>query len=139
MTEGQDRNRKLMESFRASRDKGELPLDGRPLVILTTTGARSGKLHATPLRVFFDGDRIFVIASKGGAPSNPDWFRNLLAHPEVTVEVGKETFKAQAVITAGEERDRLWAYATATEPAFAEYQAKATRQIPVIILERHKG
>ena len=137
MTDFQDRNRKVIEDFRASRDRGETP--DRPLVILTTTGAKSGKLHATPVRAFFDGDKTFVIASKGGAPSHPDWYRNLVAHPEVTVEVGKETFKAQAVVASGEERARLWVKAIGTEPAFAEYQTKTTRQIPVVILERRKG
>ena len=139
MTELQDRNRKLIDAFRTSREKDPVPLDGRPLVILTTTGAKSGKLHTTPVRAFFDGDRTFVIASKGGAPSHPDWYRNLVADPEVTAEVGKETFKAQAVVATGEERARLWTKATTTEPAFAEYQAKVTRQIPVVILERRKG
>src|SRR5260221_780142 len=137
MTDRSNYNQKVIDDFRASRDKGEIPLEGRPLVLLTTTGAKSGKLHTTPVRAFYDGDKTFVIASKGGAPSHPDWYRNLVAHPEVTVEIGKETFKAKAVVAAGEERERLWAKAIATEPTFAEYQAKATRQIPIIILERH--
>jgi deazaflavin-dependent oxidoreductase (nitroreductase family) len=131
-----DYNRKIIEDFRAARDRGETSLDDRPMVLLTTTGAKSGKLHTTPLRFFRDGDRIYVLASKGGAPSDPDWYRNLVANPEVTVESGTETFKAQAVVATGSERDRLWAHAVATEPAFGEYQAKITRQIPVIILER---
>lgn len=139
MTEWQDHNRKLIENFRASREKDTAPLDGRPLLILTTTGAKSGKVHTTPVRVFFDGDKPFVIASKGGAPSHPDWYRNLVAHPEVTVEVGKDTFKAQAVIATGVERERLWSKATSIESAFAEYQSKTTRQIPVIVLERQKN
>src|SRR5579859_5737165 len=118
MPEFNERNRMVIEQFRASREKGELTANG-PLVLLTTTGAKSGKSHTTPVRVFFDGDKPFVIASKGGAPSHPDWYRNLLAHPEVTVELGNETFKAKAVATTGEERERLWAITTATEPAFA--------------------
>ena len=137
MSDFQNYNRKVIDEFRASREKGEVPLNGRPLVILTTTGAKSGKLHTTPVRAFYDGDKTFVIASKGGAPSHPDWYRNLVAHPEVTVEIGKETFKAKAMVATGEERERLWAKAVATEPTFAEYQAKSTRQIPIIILERH--
>jgi deazaflavin-dependent oxidoreductase (nitroreductase family) len=139
MSELQERNRKLIEEFRASRDKGELPLGGRPVVILTTTGAKSGKLHTTPVRAFFDGDRTYVIASKGGAPSHPDWYRNLVAHPEVTVEVGKDTFKGKAVVATGAETDRLWAKTVAEEPTFGEYQSKTSRQIPVIILERQNG
>src|SRR5260221_11718524 len=134
MTDRSNYNQKVIDDFRASRDKGEIPLEGRPLVLLTTTGAKSGKLHPTPVRAFHDGDRTFVIASKGGAPSHPDWYRNLVANPEITVETGKETFKARAVVAAGEERGRLWAEAGAAEPTFAEYQAKATRRIPVIIL-----
>ncbi|MEP7289918.1 MAG: nitroreductase/quinone reductase family protein [Chloroflexota bacterium] len=136
MTDRQNYNQKVIEEFRASRDTGAVPLDNRSLVLLTTTGAKTGKHHTTPVRVFFDGDKIFVIASKGGAPTNPDWYTNLVAHPEVTVEIGKETFQAQAVVTTGAERERLWTQATHTEPAFAEYQAKATRQIPLIMLER---
>ncbi len=135
MSEFQDRNRHVIESFRASREQGQLLPNG-PLLLLTTTGAKSGKLHTTPVRVFFDGEKPFIIASKGGAPSHPDWYRNLLAHPEVTVELGQETFKAQAIIATGEERDRLWAKAIGTEPAFAEYQTKTTRQIPVVKLQR---
>src|SRR5262245_41649680 len=109
-----DYNRKIIEDFRASRDKGETPLDNRPLILLTTTGAKTGKQHTTPVRVFYDGEKPFIIASKGGAPSNPDWYRNLLAHPEVTIEAPKETFGAQAVVAEGAERERLWAKATST-------------------------
>src|SRR5690349_11815402 len=101
MSDRSNYNQKVIDDFRASRDKSGVPLDGRPLILLTTTGAKSGKLHTTPVRAFFDGDRTFIIASKGGAPTHPDWYRNLTAHPQVTVEVGKETYKAQAVVTAG--------------------------------------
>ncbi|HLY28611.1 MAG TPA: nitroreductase family deazaflavin-dependent oxidoreductase [Aggregatilineales bacterium] len=139
MSEFQDYNRKLIEDFRAAREKGEQPLGGSPVLLLTTTGAKSGKSHTTPVRAFFDGDQPFVIGSKGGAPSHPDWYRNLVKHPEVSVELGKDMFKAQAVVTTGEERERLWKQATTTEPGFAEYQTKTTRQIPVIKLERSKA
>jgi deazaflavin-dependent oxidoreductase (nitroreductase family) len=135
MSERQDYNRKVIDEFRASRDRGEGP--AAHLVILTTTGAKSGRPHTTPVRAFFDGDKPYVLASKGGAPSHPDWYRNLLAHPEVTVEIGKETFKATAIVTSGKERERLWQQAVATESTFGEYQAKTTREIPVIKLERH--
>src|ERR1700730_13088208 len=127
MSDYLDYNRKVIEDFRAKREKGEMPPDGGPLVLLTTKGAKSGKLHTTPVRAFSDGDTTYVIASKGGAPSHPDWYRNLLAHPEVSVEAGKETFKARAVVATGEQRERLWAKATAIEPGFAEYQTKTTR------------
>lgn len=129
-----DYNRRMIEDFRASRAKGEAFF--RPLVLLTTTGAKSGKPHTTPVRPFYDGDKLYVIASKGGAPTHPDWYRNLVAHPEVTVESLKETFKAQAKVATGAERDRLWAKTVAEEPAFGEYQTKTSRQIPVIVLER---
>src|SRR5947207_2207344 len=119
-----DYNQKVIADFRAARDKGEMP--ERPLVLLTTTGAKSGKTHTTPVRAFYDGDRLYVIASKGGAPSDPDWFRNLTAHPEVTVETPKETFKAHAVVTSGDERERLWTQAVAIEPGFGEYETKTT-------------
>ena len=135
MSERQDYNRKVIEGFRDSRDRGGAP--AAHLIILTTTGAKSGKSHTTPVRAFFDGDKPYVIASKGGAPSHPDWYRNLLAHPEVTVEIGKETFKATAIVTSGKERERLWKQAIAAEPAFGDYQSKTTREIPVIKLERH--
>src|SRR4051812_11648913 len=86
-----DFNRKMIENFRASRAKGETPGGGRPLILLTTTGAKSGKPHTTPLRPLFDGDQMYVIAFNRGAPSDPDWYRNLVAHPEVTVESGTDT------------------------------------------------
>jgi deazaflavin-dependent oxidoreductase (nitroreductase family) len=86
-----------------------------------------------------DGDRLLVFASKGGAPTNPDWYYNLLAHPEVTVEVGPETYAATATVLSGEERDRLFAKQAGLYPQFGEYQAKTTRQIPVIALERREG
>src|SRR6185295_12868273 len=108
----------VIEDFRASREKGEMP--SRPLILLTTTGAKSGKPHTTPVRAFYDGDRLYVIASKGGAPTDPDWYRNLVAHPDVTVETDKDTFKAQAKVATGAERDRLWAKTVAEEPTFGE-------------------
>src|SRR5436190_11255130 len=97
-----DFNRKTIEYFRASREKGEAP--SRPLILLTTTGTKSGKPHTTPIRPLFDGDQMYVIAFNRGLPSDPDWYRNLVAHPEVTVESGKDTFKAQAQIATGKER-----------------------------------
>ncbi len=134
MPDYQDYNRQVIEQFRLNRDKGEA--QPRPLLLLTTTGAKSGKSHTTPVRAFFDGDVTYVFASKGGAPSHPDWYRNLVAHPDVTVELGSETFKARAVIASGEERKRLWEKAIAEEPTFGEYQTKTTREIPIVILER---
>lgn len=136
MSDYNDYNRRIIEEFRAGRDKGVIPLDGRPLVLVTTKGAKSGKQHTTPLRPFYDGERIYVMASKGGSPSDPQWYRNLVANSEVTVETLKETFTARAAVVTGDERERLWADAVAIAPIFAEYQSKVTRQIPVIALER---
>ncbi|HEY3288972.1 MAG TPA: nitroreductase family deazaflavin-dependent oxidoreductase [Anaerolineae bacterium] len=129
-------NRKLIEDFRASRETDPVVLNGRPLLLLTTLGARSGQPHTTPVMTFPDGDRYIVIASNAGAPKHPDWYRNLVAHPEVTVEVGKETFDGIATVAAGEERERLWKKATEVGPFFTDHQAKITRQIPVVILSR---
>ncbi len=106
------------------------------MVLLTSTGARTGQSHTTPLMYLPDGDRVVVFASKGGAPTNPDWFHNVVAHPRVAVEVGSDAFEADAVVTEGEERDRLFAEQSRRYPQFAEYAANTTREIPVIALER---
>src|SRR3954471_22353315 len=127
-------NRKLIEDFRASRSDG--PFAGRPLLLLTTTGAKSGQPRTTPMMYVPDGDRLLVIASNAGAPAHPDWYRNLLAHPQVTVEVGADTFDASAVVLEGEERQQQWDRIVASYPFFSDHQAKITRQIPVIALER---
>jgi len=113
--------------------------EGKPLLLLTTTGAKSGQRRTNPTMYLRDGDRLLVFASRGGTPTNPDWYYNLLAHPEVTVEVGSETYAATATVLSGEERDRLYAKQAGLYPQFAEYQAKTTRQIPVIALERREG
>jgi len=132
-------NRQLIEEFRADRDKGGGAMKGRPLLLLTTTGAKSGQLRTKPMMFIPDGNRLLVIASNAGAAIHPDWYRNLLAHPEVTVEVGNETFKAIASVTEGPERQRLWSRVVELYPFFADHQAKTTRQIPVIVLERREG
>jgi deazaflavin-dependent oxidoreductase (nitroreductase family) len=124
-------NQDVIESFRAHNGN----LENRPLLLLTTTGARSGKTRVIPLAYSRDGDRYIVLASKGGAPSNPDWYHNVVAHPEVTVEVGSGRFQARASVAQGEERDRLFNAQAAAMPNFAEYQEKTSRKIPVIILE----
>ena len=108
---------------------------GRKLMLLTTIGAKSGKPRVAPLAFTRDGDNYVVIASKGGLPTNPDWYHNLVANPRVTVEVGNECFAAIARVAQGEERDRLYAAQAALMPGFAEYQRQTTRQIPVVVLE----
>lgn len=136
MTDQNDYNRRLIEEFRASRGKDGGPMAGRPLLLLTTTGARTGQRRTTPIMYVPDGDRLIVIASNAGAPKHPDWYRNLVAHPDVTVEVGKETFDATASVAEGSERQLLWTRIVESYPFFTDHQAKAGRQIPLVILER---
>ena len=112
------------------------PFAGRPVLLLTTTGAQSGQPRLAPVVYSRDGDRYVILASKGGSPTHPAWYHNLVAKPVVTVEVGGETFEATARVTEGMERDRLFAQRAATNPNFAEYQKKTTRVIPVVVLER---
>jgi deazaflavin-dependent oxidoreductase (nitroreductase family) len=139
MIDQNDYNRRLIEEFRADRSKTDRPLDGRPLLLLTTTGARSGQRRTTPMMYIPDGDRHIVIASNIGAPTHPDWYRNLVAHPEVTVEVGSETFEAAAIVQEGIPRQHLWTRIIELYPFFDEHQVKTARQIPVIVLERRTG
>jgi deazaflavin-dependent oxidoreductase (nitroreductase family) len=131
-----DYNRRLIEEFRADRSNNGGAFKGRPLLLLTTTGARTGQRRTTPMMYVPDGNRLLVIASNAGAPKHPDWYYNLVAHPQVTVEVGKETYDATAFVTEGAERHQLWTRIVEQYPFFAEHQAKVTRQIPVIALER---
>jgi deazaflavin-dependent oxidoreductase (nitroreductase family) len=127
------RNQRVVEAFRANDGK---VAGWGSLMLLTTTGAKSGKERVNPLAYSTDGDRVIVLASKGGAPSNPDWYYNLVASPIVTVEVGGERYQARARVTEGAERERLFKSHVALLPNFAEYQNKTDRQIPVIVLER---
>ena len=130
------RNRQIIEEFHANGGKVGGPFAGVPLLLLTTTGAKSGKQRINPLAYNTDGERLVVLASKAGAPTHPDWYHNLVAHPDVTVEVGNETFEARATVVEGAERDELYANRVAIMPIFAEYQAKITRTIPVVVLTR---
>jgi deazaflavin-dependent oxidoreductase (nitroreductase family) len=127
----------LVADLRANGGKATSgPFLGRNLLLLTTIGARSGESRLAPLAYSRDGDRIVIVASKGGAPTNPAWYLNLLANPVVTVELGGETFQARATVAEGGERDRLYAAHAAEHPAFKDYQHKTTRRIPVIWLDR---
>jgi deazaflavin-dependent oxidoreductase (nitroreductase family) len=139
MTDPNDYNRRLIEEFRANRGKADGPMSGRPLLLLTTIGAKSGQRRTTPMMYVRVGDRLLVIASNIGAPTHPDWYRNLVAHPDVSIEIGAESFDATAVVTEGPEREELWTRIVEQYPFFAEHQAKTTRQIPVIALERSGG
>jgi deazaflavin-dependent oxidoreductase (nitroreductase family) len=131
-----DLNQQVIKEFRANQGK----VGGRyakvPVLLLTTTGAKSGRTLTRPLAYTRDGDRLVVIASFGGGPKNPAWYHNLVAHPEATVEVGSERFRVKATVASGEERQRLYNRQAEQLPAFAEYPKKTTRQIPVIVLTR---
>jgi deazaflavin-dependent oxidoreductase (nitroreductase family) len=131
-------NRLLIEEFRSNGGKVTGQFAGRPLLLLTSTGAKSGRAYTTPLVYTKDEERLVIIASKGGAPTNPDWYHNLVAHPTATVELPGERFQAKAVVTIGAERDRLFNQQAEQMPNFAEYQRNTTRKIPVIVLERSK-
>ncbi|HEY6406074.1 MAG TPA: nitroreductase family deazaflavin-dependent oxidoreductase [Ktedonobacteraceae bacterium] len=130
-----DWNNQIIEEFRANEGKVG-PFKGAPLLLLTTTGARSGQHRTAPVMYLHDGNRLIIFASKAGAPTNPDWYHNLVAHPQATVEVGTETFDVTAIVTTGDERDHLYARQAKLYPGFAEYQTKTTRKIPVIALQR---
>lgn len=136
MDDLQARNQAIITEFRAARDRGEEPLPGRPLLILTTTGAKSGRAHTTPMMYVPDGDRLLVIASNLGAPKHPDWYINLVHNPQVTVEVGRDTFTTNAEALSGEERLRWWETISAANPFFVDHQAKTTRLIPLVALPR---
>lgn len=138
MADQNDFNRQLIEEFRMNRSKGGNQFDGRPLLLLTTIGAKSGQRRINPMLYVPDNDRLLVIASNLGAPTHPAWYHNLVAHPEVTVEVRNEIFDATAVVTQGAERERLWTRIVERYPFFTEHQAKITRQIPVIALSRRE-
>ena len=131
-----DRNQRVIADFRANEGKVGGPFAGRPVLLLTSTGARSGKRHTTPLVYTTDGDRLVIIASKGGAPTNPAWYHNLVANPRATIEVGSETFDVNVTVARDGERDRLFDAQVAVMPFFAGYQQKTTRRIPVLVLER---
>jgi deazaflavin-dependent oxidoreductase (nitroreductase family) len=122
-------NQKVIEEFRANGGKDRL-------ILLTTTGAKSGMARVTPLVYTTDGDRIIIIASKGGSPTHPDWYHNLVAHPEATVELGRDRFQVRATVAEDPERRRLFDQMAAQMPFFAGYERTTKRRIPLLILER---
>jgi deazaflavin-dependent oxidoreductase (nitroreductase family) len=136
MSDREDWNARIIKEFRTNEGHVGGPFEGAPLLLLTTTGARSGKTRINPLMYLRDGDRLVVFGSKGGAPTNPDWFHNVVANPDASVEVGTERFPVQAIVATGDERDELFAEQAKRYPQFAEYAAKTERTIPVIVLER---
>lgn len=134
MPDRNDWNRQTVEEFRANKGQVGGIWEGRPLLLLTTTGAKSGQRRTTPMMYLREDDRLFVFASRGGGPTNPDWYHNLLAHPEVTVEIGDQTHAAIAKPVIGEEHDSIYAQWAEQYPQFREYQEKTSRSIPVIEL-----
>lgn len=132
-----DFNQQIIDEFHAKAGKVGGPFEGMDLLLLTTTGAKSGQTRVIPLAYSKDGDNYVIAASKGGAPTNPDWYHNVVAHPEVTVEVGTDKFSAQAEVVADEaERRRLYDQHAAKMPGFAEYEKQTSRTIPVVVLKK---
>ena len=130
-------NDSIIAQFRANG--GQMtsgPFTGRTLLLLTTKGAKTGAERTSPLVYSRDGDRFVIIASKGGAPTHPAWYHNLRAHPEVTLEVGREKFRARASVATDAERRRLYDKHAERMPAFWDYEKKTTRTIPVVVLDR---
>ncbi len=131
-----DFNQSLIADLRAHGGEATSgPFVGRQVLILTNTGARSGEARVTPLAYSRDGDNYVVIASKGGAPTHPSWFHNLVANPNAKIEVLGDTITVRARVAEGDERNRLYAEQAKLMPGFIEYQKRTTRTIPVIVLE----
>lgn len=129
-------NAAVITEFRATGGKAGGVFEGKPLVLVHHTGAKSGLERIAPLVPLLDDGRIYIFASKGGADTHPDWYRNLVAHPQITVEFGSDTFAATARVLEGEERDRIYAKQVAAEPQFGDYQRNTARIIPVVELVR---
>ncbi|MCX4822806.1 nitroreductase/quinone reductase family protein [Streptomyces sp. NBC_01142] len=129
-------NQSVIEEFRANAGKVSGPFEGGDLLLLTTTGAKSGKEHTTPLGYVRDGGLLLIIGSAAGGPRHPAWYHNLLAHPLVQVEIGTEAFGAVAVPAEGARRDQLFERVVRAEPGYGDYQAGTTRILPVVALER---
>jgi len=136
VNEWEERNRRVIEEFRASRDEIGVPVEGRPMLLLTHTGRKSGQRRTTPLVYLKENGRVYVVGSKGGAPTHPDWYHNLVANPRVRVEIGTEEYEADAKVVTGPERDRLYAKLVEQMPFFGDYQRKTPRVIPVVELVR---
>ena len=135
MPDREDWNSNIIQEFRTNEGKVGGPFDGAPILLLHTKGARSGEERVNPMMYLTDGDRLVVFASKGGAPTHPDWYHNLVANPDVEIEVGTERRTMRARVAEGEERDRLYAEQSKRYPQFAKYQEGTDRTIPVVILE----
>jgi len=131
-----DFNQQIIDEFHANDGRVAGPFEGATLLLLHHTGAKTGTARVNPLAYQPVGDDFAVFASKAGAPTNPDWYHNLLAHPSVTVEIGRDTIPVRARVADPDERERIWTRQKEQSPGFADYEQKTTRQIPVVILER---
>jgi deazaflavin-dependent oxidoreductase (nitroreductase family) len=136
MTDFNEWNKKVIEEFRANAGKVGGNFEGSSLLLLHTTGAKSGLPRINPVMYLADGDRYVIVASKAGASTHPDWYRNLVANPEISVEVGTEEFPVLATVTSEPERTQLYEKVEAMAPGFTEYKINTTRVIPVITLTR---
>ena len=134
MSERNDYNQKNIAEFRANEGVVGGRFEGKTLLLLHTTGAKTGKERVNPVAYVRDGEKYVVIASKGGAPTNPDWYYNILAHPHLTVEVGTKTFDVEAQVAEEPERTRLYNKMVEMLPGFDDYRQKTERVIPVIEL-----
>ena len=129
-------NQKIIEEFRSNAGKVGGYFEGAPMILIHHIGARSGTERVNPLVYLPDGDDMIIAATKGGSPTNPDWYHNLKAHPRITVEVGTATFPVEAREATGDERDELWRRLVAMRPGFAEYETKTSRTFPMFRLTR---
>ena len=136
MSDLNERNKMIIDEFRANEGKVGGPFEGKTLLLLHTKGAKSKQERINPVACVQDGDRWVVIASKGGAPTHPDWYHNVVADPQVTVEVGTEKFQAKAIVAEEPDRSRLYEQMVAVMPGFDNYRRNTTRIIPVIVLTR---
>ena len=129
-----DYNAKVIEEFRANHGKVGGNFEGAPLLLLHSTGAKSGRERVSPMMYLRDGDRYVVFASKAGAPDNPDWYHNLAAHPDASIEVGDDVIEVHAEELPRAERDAKYAEQAALFPGFKDYEEKTDRIIPVLAL-----
>ena len=136
MSQVEDFNSRTIAEFRANGGRVGGNFAGAPILLLHSVGARSGQARLHPMMYLSDHGRYIVFASKAGAPTNPDWYHNLKAHPEATIEVGSGTIEVTAAELTGSERDELFDRQAALFPGFADYQAKTDRQIPVFVASR---
>jgi deazaflavin-dependent oxidoreductase (nitroreductase family) len=135
MADTQDWNAQIIEEFRANGGNVGGNFKGAPLLLLHSTGAKSGRERIHPIMYLIVGETYAVFASKAGAPTNPDWYHNLLAHPDATIEIDSQTKTVRARVATGDERDSIWTKQKELYPGFADYERRTTREIPVVILE----